>query len=87
MNVEFVYIYIYIYIYIYVCVYVCVQIHMYISHNFTKIGVVDQGLPDPYSSVSVGTNEGLQSLPLDTLALLARLIGFMVMQKTLVKKN
>ena len=39
-------------------------------HNFTKREVGDQGLPDPYSSASVSSNEGQQSLPLATLALL-----------------
>ena len=58
-----------------------------ICHNFTKIGVGHQGLPDPYSSASVSIDKGWQSLPLDTLALLAGLIGLMVMQATEVGKN
>ena len=44
---------------------------LYICHNFTKIGVGNQRLPDPYSSASFGTDKGWQSLPLDTLAPLA----------------
>ena len=59
---------------------------MYMS-NVTKIGVGNQGLPDPYSSVSGGTNEGWQSLPLGTLTLLAGPTVLMVMQRTDVKKN
>ena len=35
-----------------------------ISHNFTKVGLGNQGLPDPYSSASFGTDKGWQSLPL-----------------------
>ena len=56
-------------------------------HNFNKIGVGDQGLHDPYSSASVSTDEGWQSLPLGTLALLAGPIGLMIMQTTKVNKN
>ena len=58
-----------------------------ICHNLTKIGLGDQGLPDPYSSASVGTDEGWQSLPLGPLALLAGPIGLMVTQTTEVNKN
>ena len=58
-----------------------------ICHNSTKIGLGNQGLPDPYSLVSEGTDKGWQSLPLGTLALLAGPIGLMVMQTTEVEKN
>ena len=51
------------------------------------IGVGDQGLPDPYSSASVGSNERWQSLPLGTLACLAGPIDLMVTQTTEVNKN
>ena len=60
---------------------------VYICHNFTKIGVGDQGLLDPYSSAPVSTDEVWQALPLGTLALLAGSIGLMVMQTTKVNKN
>ena len=58
-----------------------------ICYNLNTIGVGDQGLPDPYSSSSVSIEEGWQSLPLGTLALLAGLISLMVMQITEVSKN
>ena len=60
---------------------------MYICHNFTKIGMGNQGLTDSYSSHSVGTKEGWQSLPLGTLALLAGPIDLMVTKTTKVNKN
>ena len=62
-------------------------IRLDICHNFTKIGVGHQGLPDPYSSASVSCDEGWQSLPLGILALLAGPIDLMVTQTTEVDKN
>ena len=58
-----------------------------ICHNFTKIGVGDHGLPNPYSSASVGSDEGWQSLPLGTLALLAGPIGLIITHTIKVNKN
>ena len=49
--------------------------------------VGDQGLPDTYSSTSVGTDEEWQFLPLDTLTLMAGPIGLMVTQTTEINKN
>ena len=36
----------------------CVRVCVCVCDNFSKIGVGDQGLPDPYSSASVSSNEG-----------------------------
>ena len=58
-----------------------------ICHNFTKRRVGNQEFPDTYSSASVASDEGWQSLPPGTLALLAGPIGLMVTQTTKFNKN
>ena len=64
-----------------------IYIYIYIYHNFTKIGVGEQGLLGPYFSASVSSDKEQQSLSLGTLALLAVPVGLMVTHTTKVNKN
>ena len=58
-----------------------------ICHNFTMRGVGNQELPDLSPLASVSSDKGAQSLLPDTLVLLARLIGLIVMQAMEFDKN
>ena len=57
-----------------------------ICYNFNKRGVGDQELPETYSSASVGSKIGWESLPSGSLALLAGPVGLMVTQTTKFNK-